>query len=127
MGGSFVSVDGTEDRSCEPEREIETAAGRNREWKRGKQGEGPVSGEGDSREWEGKDNWQNRGLPERKESPFKCSVETGEKKGRGGEAAAEHGEAAAESRGHECDNDRQEEESREPNGSDQVVPGRVRQ
>ena len=118
MGGSFVSVDGTEDWSCEPEREIQTAARRNRERKRGKQEEASVSGEGNSREWEGKGNRQNRGLPERKAKPIRYSVETGEKEGRGREAAAEHGEAAAENRGYECVSDRQEEESRESNGSD---------
>ena len=116
MGGSFVFVKGTEDWSCEPEREFQIAARRNRERKRGKQGEGSISGEGNSREWERKGNRQNRRLPERKESPFKCSVETGEKEGRGREAAAEHGEAAAENRGYECDSGRQEEESRESNG-----------
>lgn len=44
---------------------------------------------------------RTEGYLREKQSPFKCSVETGEKK-----------------RGHECDIDIQEEERREPNGSD---------
>ena len=85
--------------SGEPEGAVQTAAGRHGEREGGQQGEDPVSGEVNNREWERKGNWENRRTPKRKTEPLECSVETGEEKGKTWEAAAEHRESAAEWRG----------------------------
>lgn len=89
-------LDEAEEDTGEPEGAIQTAAGRCGEREAGEQGQASVGDDIHIKEWERKGNWQNRRILLGKTRVIKWSVETGEEKGRAGEAAAGNREAAAE-------------------------------